>query len=78
RSAEGPKITAMRNPWKRVGAVHLGQIFKHYGGGGHRRVASLLLTNSPEQRLPTLMQDLLQQMRSVTAQGVPSEGRTEL
>jgi hypothetical protein len=64
RSSLGSKITAMRNPWKRVGPVHLGQIFRNYGGGGHRRVASLLIANSREQELPLLIQTLLNEMRA--------------
>jgi hypothetical protein len=63
RSPQGSKITAMRNPWKRVGPIHLGQVFKHYGGGGHRRVASLIVANSRKQELPTLVQSLLGEMR---------------
>jgi len=37
------KITAMRNPWREFRSVRLGNIFQKYGGGGHDRVASLLL-----------------------------------
>ena len=59
RSSQGSKITAMRNPWKRVGPIHLGQVFKNHGGGGHRRVASLLVANSRQQELPTLVRTLL-------------------
>lgn len=62
RSSEGSKITAMRNPWKRVGPIHLGQVFKNYGGGGHRRVASLLVANSRKQELARLLQTLLDEI----------------
>lgn len=44
---DGPKITAMRNPWQEFQSVPLGEIFRRYGGGGHRRVASVLI--SPER-----------------------------
>lgn len=37
------KITAMRNPWLDFESVQLGEIFSIFGGGGHQRVASLLL-----------------------------------
>lgn len=37
------KITAMRNPWRDFESVHLGGIFRSYGGGGHQRVASVLV-----------------------------------
>ncbi len=43
RTARGTKITAMRNPWKQFESVHLGHIFDKYGGGGHKRVASLFV-----------------------------------
>jgi len=45
---DGAKITAMRNPWLRFKSVPLGQIFRNYGGGGHERVASVLLNNRAE------------------------------
>ena len=64
RSAQGTKITAMRNPWKRVGPIDLGQVFQNYGGGGHRRVASLLVADSRQQELPTLVQTILEDMRT--------------
>jgi hypothetical protein len=38
------KITAMRNPWANFASVELGEIFRGFGGGGHRRVASLLFS----------------------------------
>lgn len=39
----GAKITAMRNPWREFASAPLGEIFEHEGGGGHQRVASLIL-----------------------------------
>ncbi len=41
--ADHAKITAMRNPWLDFESVELGKIFAKFGGGGHRRVASVLL-----------------------------------
>jgi hypothetical protein len=69
RSPQGSKITAMRNPWKRVGPTHLGQIFRNYGGGGHHRVASVLVANSRERELPLLLQTLLDEMRPRSSNG---------
>lgn len=43
RDDESAKITAMRNPWIEFESVPLGPMFEHYGGGGHRRVASTVL-----------------------------------
>lgn len=48
RMGRGAKITAMRNPWREFRSVPLGALFKSYGGGGHERVASLLI---PEEKL---------------------------
>jgi hypothetical protein len=74
RSSEGSKITAMRNPWKRVGPIHLGQVFKNYGGGGHQRVASLIVANSRKQELSTLVQTLLDEMRPESSTRVRTVG----
>jgi hypothetical protein len=59
-TGNGAKITAMRNPWRRFKSVPLGQIFSHYGGGGHQRVASVLLKDSQEakQTLGSILSDL--------------------
>jgi hypothetical protein len=42
-SPKDAKITAMRNPWIDFESVPLGQIFRKYGGGGHQRVASVVI-----------------------------------
>jgi hypothetical protein len=42
RDGERAKITAMRNPWIDFPSVELGEIFRSVGGGGHRRVASVV------------------------------------
>jgi hypothetical protein len=56
----GATITAMRNPWRRFKSVPLGQIFSQYGGGGHQRVASVLLKDVQEakQTLGAILSDL--------------------
>jgi hypothetical protein len=70
-SGDGAKITAMRNPWRRFRSVPLGQIFSHYGGGGHQRVASVLLKDRQEaqQTLGSILNDL----RSASAKSMPRE-----
>lgn len=50
RSNAGAKITAMRNPWRDFPSVKLGTIFERFGGGGHERVASLLLPDAGDAR----------------------------
>lgn len=46
--SRGAKITAMRNPWLQFRNPSLGNIFRRYGGGGHERVASVLLKSKAE------------------------------
>jgi nanoRNase/pAp phosphatase (c-di-AMP/oligoRNAs hydrolase) len=50
----------MRNPWRRFKSVPLGQIFSQYGGGGHQRVASVLLKDIQEAQrtLGSILKDL--------------------
>ncbi len=59
-TGSGAKITAMRNPWRRFKSVPLGQIFRRYGGGGHQRVASVLMkdTQDAERTLDAILADL--------------------
>jgi hypothetical protein len=59
-TGDGAKITAMRNPWRRFKSVPLGQIFNQYGGGGHQRVASVLLKDAreAERTLGSILNDL--------------------
>jgi len=64
-TSHGAKITAMRNPWRRFRSVPLGQIFSHYGGGGHQRVASVLLKD-PQEAKRTLG-SILSDLRTATA-----------
>lgn len=58
-SDDGTKITAMRNPWRHFRSVPLGQIFRTYGGGGHQRVASVLVdSRDAERTLQSILADL--------------------
>ena len=43
RSADGVKVTAMRNPWLVPGVAALGKILEQFGGGGHGPVGSVVL-----------------------------------
>ena len=64
-TGHGAKITAMRNPWRRFRSVPLGQIFSHYGGGGHQRVASVLLKDRQEAK--RTLGSILSDLRSASA-----------
>jgi hypothetical protein len=62
RDASGAKITAMRNPWREFESVHLGRIFEQYGGGGHQRVASVVIgaaaAGDPDTVLDSIVDDI--------------------
>lgn len=63
RTTDGIKITAMRNPWLPFPSVYLGKIFEKFGGGGHRRVGSLLLKGSDADDPERVMRRLLNEIR---------------
>jgi hypothetical protein len=61
------KITAMRNPWANFESIQLGRLFSEYGGGGHQRVASVLVTNlstGDRERLADLIAEQIYKMDS--------------
>lgn len=60
-SQSGAKITAMRNPWRNFNSVQLGDIFKKYGGGGHQRVASVIIdpnSGNASEVLDAIVEDI--------------------
>jgi nanoRNase/pAp phosphatase (c-di-AMP/oligoRNAs hydrolase) len=63
RNIDGTKITAMRNPWLQFPSVYLGKIFERFGGGGHRRVGSLLLRGDDADNPERIMKRLLNEIR---------------
>lgn len=60
------KITAMRNPWREFESLHLGDLFRKYGGGGHQRVASLLVPSSSDAR--ALLRDIVSEIQRSESQ----------
>jgi hypothetical protein len=60
-AGDGAKITAMRNPWRNFRSLPLGQIFRTYGGGGHQRVASVLVRDSREAEM--VLNDIVGRIR---------------
>lgn len=68
QTGNGAKITAMRNPWRRFKSVPLGKIFSSYGGGGHQRVASVLLKDVDEAK--RTLGNILSDMREAGRQRV--------
>lgn len=67
RSAKGAKITAMRNPWRNFASISLGKLFEEHGGGGHQRVASVLLRSISYLDGQKLLQQLVGELRSQDA-----------
>jgi len=63
RTPEGVKITAMRNPWRVFPSIYLGKVFEKFGGGGHRRVGSVLLKDSDARKAENVMKRLLRAIR---------------
>jgi hypothetical protein len=64
RKPDSIKITAMRNPWRHFPSVYLGRLFERFGGGGHRRVGSLLLRGSDAQDPEMVLRQLLTEIRN--------------
>jgi hypothetical protein len=64
RTSSGAKITAMRNPWREFASVPLGNIFERYGGGGHDRVASLLVPPERDADANVLLRAIVDDLRS--------------
>lgn len=64
RTPSGAKITAMRNPWREFTSVPLGDIFRHHGGGGHHRVASLLVPRDRFANASALLSTIVDEIRN--------------
>lgn len=64
RTTSGAKITAMRNPWREFSSVPLGDIFKRYGGGGHHRVASMLVPKDQFANASVLLATIVAEIRA--------------
>lgn len=62
RYGDRARITAMRNPWLEFQSAPLGKMFQKYGGGGHERVASVVLlgsrVNDAEEIATSLLNDI--------------------
>lgn len=57
------KITAMRNPWRNFESVHLGEIFKGFGGGGHQRVGAVILKDQRPSEVAAVLRELVGEVR---------------
>ncbi|MBZ5702486.1 MAG: hypothetical protein LAN84_11645 [Acidobacteriia bacterium] len=63
RGDKSAKITAMRNPWIEFDSVPLGPIFERYGGGGHHRVASVILKDERFGEAEGIVRQLLSEIQ---------------
>ncbi|MDE3154299.1 MAG: hypothetical protein KGN76_04315 [Acidobacteriota bacterium] len=63
RTGDTVKITAMRNPWREFKSVPLGKIFRQVGGGGHQRVASVVLKASDVPRATQVLDNVVTSIR---------------
>jgi len=61
-SKYGAKITAMRNPWREFESINLGEFMRKFGGGGHQRVGSLVLSKEREQECAGVVESLLREL----------------
>jgi hypothetical protein len=73
RGPDSIKITAMRNPWREFPSVYLGKVFERFGGGGHRRVGSLLLRGSDAAEPERIIKQLLREIRKEESGNKTSE-----
>lgn len=66
-------ITAMRNPWLDFQSVYLGKMFEKIGGGGHRRVASAVISEARISEIQIIAAKLLREVmrRDSTNGGLP-------
>ena len=63
RSAEGIKITAMRNPWRNFRSVSLGRMFQRFGGGGHQRVGAVIVPPEQSERVKNVVDTVLSRLQ---------------
>lgn len=63
RTKQHWKITAMRNPWRQFRSIELGELFRKYGGGGHRRVASVIVPGTAVEHAQDVFDAILGDIR---------------
>lgn len=71
RRGREAKVTAMRNPWRQFESVPLGGVLARHGGGGHHRVASVLLTGNRAQKASMVLQDVVAEIQGGSKRGRP-------
>ena len=64
RNGPDAKITAMRNPWLEFESVELGELFRKFGGGGHQRVASVVLRPDSGTEPEAVLREIVREIRA--------------
>ncbi len=56
-------LSAMKNPWKSLGKnkklVHLGELFRHFGGGGHRTIGTVIFKDKKGTKAKKINEEIL-------------------
>jgi len=71
RGTERASITTMRNPWREFPSAPLGEICAKFGGGGHRRVGSIVVKEGDPK---IVLAGLLKSIEEWEAQAVAATG----
>jgi nanoRNase/pAp phosphatase (c-di-AMP/oligoRNAs hydrolase) len=64
----------MRNPWLDFESVPLGTIFKRFGGGGHTRVASVLVPIDEAHKASQMLGEIVDAIHEAESQSRESQG----
>jgi hypothetical protein len=64
RMGDSFRVTAMRNPWLDFESIPLGRIFEQFGGGGHQRVASVIIPVEQSRRVHEIVEHVKHEIRS--------------
>lgn len=75
RHEERASITAMRNPWIEFESVPLGDILARYGGGGHQRVGSVVISDPTTEDTRLLLEKIVATIESEARR--PSVGEAQ-
>jgi len=70
RTINGAKITAMRNPWLEFPSANIGKVFEKLGGGGHKRVGSVILPEEKAKEASVVLKKVIDTIRQEDAERV--------
>lgn len=70
RSSDQTKVTSNASPWQKRSGPNLGKIFARYGGGGHRDVASVILSKHNTLSAERLLREIAAAIRPARSKAV--------